>query len=183
MIEHSSTVRRFVGPTILLAGGTYFDFLAPDASEFTIEDIAHGLSNVCRFAGQCRHYYSVAHHSVLVSQLVPAEDAFAGLMHDAAEALIGDVSKPLKDLLPDYRRIEKAVEAAVFARFGAPLAIPASVKQADLVMLATEQHLLMPDREGRSYAGGHAPLDIRIPELSPADAKALFLRRYEELRP
>jgi hypothetical protein len=180
-VMQSPSVRRIVGPTILLASGNYFDLLAPEQSTFTIEDIAHGLSHICRFAGQCRDYYSVAQHSVLVSQIVPPEDAFAGLMHDAAEALIGDVSKPLKDLLPDYRRIEAAVEAAVFDRFDVPQPMPASVKQADLIMLATEQRLLMPDREGRSYAGGHSPLDISIPRMPPEVAKEVFLTRFKAL--
>ncbi|AYO86318.1 hypothetical protein [Methylobacterium brachiatum] len=179
----SPTVRRIVGPTILLASGNYFDFLAPEQSAFTIEDIAHGLSNVCRFSGHCRRFYSVAQHSVIVSRIVPPEDAYAGLMHDAAEAFVGDVAKPLKDLLPDYRKIEKAVEAVVLARFGVPQPMPPSVKEADVVMLATEQRELMQNRDDWNYTRGREPLDIDIPPLTPAMAKAAFLARFAELAP
>lgn len=182
-IMSSPTVRRIVGPTILLASGNYFDFLAPETCSLTIEDIAHGLSHICRFAGHSRHYYSVAQHSVLVADSLPREHAYAGLMHDAAEALIGDVAKPLKDLLPDYRAIEKRIEAAVFARFGVPFPLPPEVKQMDVVMLATEQRALMRNRDDWNYTRGMVPLDIEIPEMGPAQAKVLFLRRYAELRP
>lgn len=179
----SPTVRRIVGPTILLASGNYFDFLAPDQCEFTIDDIAHGLSHICRFAGHSCRFYSVAQHSVLVSRHVPPEDAFAGLMHDAAEALIGDVAKPLKDMLPDYRRLEKSIEAAVFARFGVPTPLPPSVKEIDVVMLATEQRQLMRNRDDWNYTRGRQPLDIQIPPMGPEEAKAAFLARYAEVRP
>lgn len=170
-------------PAILLASGSQFEFLAPAEGTFSVDDIAQGLAMLCRFAGQCRRFYSVAQHSVLVSRIVPPEDAYAGLMHDAAEAFLGDVSKPLKRLLPDYQRLEKSVEAAIFPILGAPVEIPASVKRADLIALATEQHRLMPDRSGRSYAGGHQPLDIDLPEMAWREAKAAFLARYEEVCP
>lgn len=183
MQTHSPTVRHIVGPTILLVSGNYFDFLAPEQCDFSIEDIAHGLAHICRFGGHSRHFYSVAQHSVLVSRIVPPGDAFAGLMHDAAEALIGDVAKPLKDMLPDYRQLEAKIEAAVSARFGVPLPLPLSVKEADVQALATEQHALMPDRFGRSYAGGKQPLDLAIPRMAPEEARAAFLDRYAELRP
>lgn len=182
-IMQSPTVRRIVGPTILLASGNYFDFLAPEQSAFTIEDIAHGLSNVCRFSGHCRRFYSVAQHSVIVSRIVPPEDAYAGLMHDAAEAFVGDVAKPLKDLLPDYRKIEKAVEAVVLARFDVPQPMPPSVKEADIVMLATEQRELMENRDAWNHTQGREPLDIDILPLTPAMAKAAFLARFAELAP
>lgn len=174
----SPTVRRIVGPTILLQSGNYFDFMAPEDCTFTIEDIAHGLSNVCRFGGQCSRFYSVAQHSVHVAEILPPEHKLAGLLHDAAEALIGDVPKPLKDILPDYRALEKRIEAVVAERFGVSAKLPAAVKDADVQMLATEQHQLMPDREGRSYAGGKLPGNRILPALTPAEAKAWFLQDF-----
>jgi 5'-deoxynucleotidase YfbR-like HD superfamily hydrolase len=180
-IEQSATVRRIVGPTILLSGGEYFDFLDPGSCAFRIEDIAHGLSNICRFAGHCRDFYSVAQHSVHVSQLVPPEHAFAGLMHDAVEAFVGDMAKPLKDLLPEYRAIEHAIEAVLFQQYGLPLPMHRSIKEADIVMLATEQVALMRNRDDWQYTRGRTPADIEIVPMPPAQAERLFLDRYGEL--
>lgn len=172
------------GANIALYSGTYFDFEAPEASEFTIFDVAHALSNLCRFTGHCARFYSVAQHSVHVSQIVPAEDAFAGLMHDAPEAFTGDVSKPLKSILPDFRALEDRIERAVFERFGLPAELPASVKDADLTMLVTEQCQIMrtPDRDQWATANGAQPLTGALPEWSPAEAMGAFLARYAELR-
>lgn len=177
----SPTVRRIVGPTILLNSGSYFDFVDPAGCTFTIDDVAHGLSMTCRFAGQCRDFYSVAQHSVLLSEIVPEEDAYAGLMHDAAEAFVEDMSRPLKDLVAEYRVVEKRVEAAVFARFGVPCPLPASVKEADIVMLATEQRQLMRNRDDWNYTRGRATAPITITSWSPAEAEARFLDRHAEI--
>lgn len=179
----NETVRRIIGPTILLASGNYFDYEAPDQSFFTIEDIAHGLAMTCRFAGQCCRHYSVAQHSVHVSHIVSPEHAYQGLMHDAPEFAVGDMAKPLKVLLPEYSVIEKRVEAAVFKRFVVPTPLPASIKEADIRMLATEQRQLMHNRDDWDYTRGRAPLDLIIPEWTPEVAKAAFLARYAELAP
>lgn len=176
-MESYPTVRTIKGPTILLNSGSYFDILAPETSAFTIYDIAHGLSNVCRFAGQCGRFYSVAQHSVHVSEIVPPADAYPALMHDAPEAFIGDIAKPLKVLLPEYAVIERSVEAAIFARFAVP-PLPPAVKEADVVMLATEQRHLMHNRDDWDYTRGRQPLNMHLPTWTPEQAKAAFLARF-----
>ena len=171
-----------MSPTILTAEGTYFDFTDPAGSAFGIESIAHALSNICRYTGHCRAHYSVAQHSVLVSYQVPAEHALAGLLHDAAEAFVGDVAKPLKRLLPDYQALEARVEAAVLARFGLPPELPACVKHADLVLLVTEKRDLMPAcRSSEWSVTGVQPMERRIRPWVPEQAKAAFLQRFQEL--
>lgn len=177
------TVTRIKGPTIMLASGRYFDLEDPESCEFGIEDIAHALAHICRYTGHCRTFYSVAQHSVLVSLIVPPEDALAGLLHDAAEAFIGDVSKPLKLLLPDYKRVEQRIESAVLQRFGVA-SLPASVKRADIVMLRTEQRDLMgADKHQWLATEGVQPLAGSITPMGPEQARAVFLDRYEALRP
>jgi hypothetical protein len=172
-------------PDILTKSGQYFDFIHPERYRIEITDIAHALSNVCRFAGQCRTFYSVAQHSVYVSRIVPEEDAFAGLMHDCAEAFIGDVARPLKLMLPEYKVIEKRVERALFAGLGLPEKLPASVKLADRQMLLSEQAALLPPHDDQwSILEGIDPAPgIIVTPLWPDEAYAAFMERYYELRP
>ena len=173
-------------PDILTYSGHYFNFLEPEPASIEIEDIAQGLSKVCRFAGQTRAFYSVAQHCVYVSWLVeergdPA-DALAGLLHDAAEAYIGDVTRPLKQLLPDYRQIEKRIEAAVFARFGLPADMPESIKHADLVMLATEQRDFMAPHDDPWYCiEGINPLPFTLTPWAPDAAYRVFMHSFRQL--
>lgn len=176
-----------LGATITLAGGGYFDFINPERSDIRIKDIARGLSNTCRFGGQASYgdgFYSVAQHSVLVSRLVPPEHAFAGLMHDAAEAYVGDMVGPLKQLCPDYKVIEKRVEAAIFAHFDIATPLHPSVKHADLRALRTEQRDLT-SGSGDNWNGldDFEPWEATIRPVGPYAACILFERRFKELRP
>lgn len=168
-------------PTILLQSGKYFSFWEPEKAEFTIEDIAHALSHICRFTGHCMRFYSVAQHSVYVSQLVPPEHALAGLLHDAAEAFVGDVAKPLKNLIPQYSIIEKRVETAVFERFGIAFPLHESIKSADLTMLATEQRILMRNEDEWAGCEGHTATNLELPSMAPKIARDFFLSRFSEL--
>lgn len=162
--------------------GYYFCFEDPHRNEFTIYDIARSLSKQCRFVGHTREFYSVAQHCVLASYVVPPEYAYDALMHDAAEAFMGDVSRPLKQLLPDFKAIEKRVEDAVFARFHVSNPLPLAVKHADLVMLATERRDLMPaDGEAWMCLETITPLVERIVPLDHEAAYHLFINRYAEL--
>jgi len=169
------------GPTIMLQSGAWFDLLDPASSDFTIDDIAHGLAHICRYAGQCRDFYSVAEHSIHVSNMCE-EGKLEALLHDAAEAFIGDVTRPLKQLMPEYKRIEKAVERAVFERFNLVMPFPAEIKEADLRVLAAEQAQIMaPSTSEWARTSGVYPAPIRVEFMPPKVAKRAFLKRYTEL--
>jgi uncharacterized protein len=170
-------------PTIQCASGKYFDFLNPAGSHICIEDIAHALSHINRFTGHTRVPYSVAQHSYVVSCIVPYKDALAGLLHDAAEAYLGDVSSPLKQLLPEYKVIEHRVHAAIFEHFGLDPELPASVKEADLIALATERRDLMPNVDPHDAWGVLARVKPLRPKVKVWDAdiaRYMFLQRYYE---
>lgn len=147
-----------------------------------INDIAHALSNTCRFGGHSREFYSVAQHSVLVSALVPPEDALAGLLHDAAEAYMADLITPIKAAIPGYAELEGKILAVVCARFGV-LHIPPSVKKADLTALATEKRDLMTvNNTPWPLLVGVRPSYRYISPSPPKDARHAFLARYNEIR-
>jgi len=164
--------------------GYYFSFTEPGQSYISIDDIAHALSNLCRFAGHTRVFYSVAQHSVMVSRIVSSEARLAGLLHDAAEAYIGDVTTPLKMLLSQYREIERSVEKVIFNRFSIPDTLSPEIKHADLRLLATERRDLMTDKTGAGtwpIIQDIEPLSEPIIPLSPKEASNLFLQEYEKI--
>ena len=162
--------------------GRKFHPFDPRPEDLDIEEIAHALSLVCRFGGQVNDFYSVAQHSVLVSQVCDPEDALAGLLHDAAEAYIGDMIRPLKwsGWFPNYDRVEKMIMAAVAERFGIPEQMPASVKRADDILVVTERRDLRV-QSGLEWNVDARPLPYRIEPLFWRHAKIQFLDRFHEL--
>jgi hypothetical protein len=170
-------------PTILTIEGDYFDFTAPEKWSGSIETVAHALANICRFNGHTKRFYSVAQHCVLMSYIVPPEHALHALMHEAGEPFCGDMSAPLKMLLPEYKAIEKRVEAAVLVRFGLAPQLPPCIKAADHVLLATEQRDMMNRKNAETWTRleGVEPLKQRIRAWPIFWARWRFLWRYREL--
>ena len=89
---------------IELYTGGFLDFEKPDPAQIKLHDVAHGLAQLCRYTGQTRHFFSVAEHACLVANRLrklgePLMVQWEGLHHDNAEAFVGDVNRPLKDLL------------------------------------------------------------------------------------
>lgn len=161
--------------SILTFKGKFLDYLSPNPSQIQIEDIAIALSREARFSGHTREFYSVAQHSVHVSVLVPPEFALEALLHDATEAYCKDIPTPLKRLLPDYQRIERAVDTVIRKKFKLPATMSQEVADADHRALLHEmasftQHKIDPINE--------PPI---IP-LSSQDARAAFLARYTALK-
>jgi hypothetical protein len=162
--------------------GQRLDFVKPDIDSICISDIAHALSNECRYAGHCPGFYSVAQHSYLTSLIVPPEFYLEALLHDAAEAYCKDIPSPLKKLLPDYHIIEKRLEAVIRRKFGLPEEMSAAVKRADLIMLATERRDLEIDT-GTFWPmlDGIPAADIIVFPLTHAQAERQFLSRWNQL--
>lgn len=161
--------------------GSVFFPLEPKADDVRIADIAHALANLCRFAGHTRRFYSVAQHSVIVSEIVDPPLRLWGLLHDASEAYLCDITKPLKRQpdLAGYRVVEARVQAAICEKFGLAADEPAMVKAADQLVLRTEQRDLM------AMPDGWMPRDtlpMTIRPQSPRQAECAFLLRFHELR-
>jgi hypothetical protein len=159
--------------------------LDPMPDEINIFDVARALSHQCRFLGHTSVFYSVAQHSVLVSHLVPTKDALWGLVHDASEAFLGDLPSPIKrdPEMASYRVAEDRLMWAVCERYDLPPEMPASVRQADRVMLATEFRDItgVADREWIKKECGVEPLPHHIEAWLPAVAEAQFMDRFVEV--
>ena len=164
--------------------GLRFWPLEPDPEKVYVSDISHALSCQCRYGGHCDKFYSVAEHSVSVSRLCAPEDALWGLLHDASEAYLVDVPRPLKEL-PEfvaYRAAERRLQRIIAQRFGLPPEQPASVTTADDTLLWVEAHSLLGSIEEEFIR--HEPIPLRmeiVKPLLPAEAEELFLVRYREL--
>lgn len=187
-LEGSTGVDPRRGNWIRTASGGRFCLLDPDPADVRIADIAHALSQLCRFTGHTRHFYSVAEHCVHVSEIVEREHGLWGLLHNAPEAYIGDVSRPLKHApgMEGYGEIELEVEAAVCAAFNVDVRAETqqAVKEADLMMLCVEARDLMGVRDFGAAGWRYwtePRQDLHAWGWSPGMAEAVFLHRFLQL--
>ena len=176
------------GPYLQTVSGRRVNPFDPDPSQLDPDDIARALGNVCRFGGHARAFYSVAQHSVIVSELVEqrggdVEDAFAALMHDATEAYLGDMPHPIKHRSPlgaAFKAAEEHLERAINERFRIKPGVP-EIKRVDRALLATERRIFSGENWHWPELDGVAPLDLEITAWSPDEAARAFSRRFAEL--
>lgn len=165
--------------------GRKFFPLDPRIEDIDIRDIAHSLSLTCRYGGHVTEFYSVAEHCVLMSHAVRPENAFWALMHDSAEAYVGDMVRPLKQDMPQYKSAENTILALIALGVGLDLSshgIPAEVHEADNRILLTEKNELMPNApEPWFQEGRYEPLPVTLQCWSPGHAERKFMQRFVEL--
>lgn len=154
-------------------------------SPIHLSDLSHSLARQCRYTGHTDRHYSVAEHCVRCSEIVDPDLAWVALLHDAAEAYTGDLSAPLKALLPDFRALERRVERALFRRFGMPWQIPLAVRRADKVLMLTEMRDLCGGYDARRRLPKEdrwlEPLPLRIEPWDYEQARFEFEHAYTDL--
>ena len=176
------------GPYLQTVSGRWVNPFDPDPAQLDAGDIARALANQCRFGGHSRVFYSVAQHSVIVSQLVEerggdVEDVFAALMHDASEAYLGDMPHPLKHrsaLGAAFKEAEDHLERAIRDRFAIKPDVP-EIKRADRALLATERRAFSAETWHWPELDGVEPLDRELTAWSPDAAADAFSKRFAEL--
>lgn len=179
--------------------GKKFHLLDPQPEEICIEDIAHALSMQCRYTGHVKKFLSVAEHSYNVCNLLSGEDLvgksqqLAGLLHDASEAYITDLSRPIKVLTPvgpPYYEIEDRIMRVIANKFCFSWPMSKEVKNADNLMLFAEKDQLMgnlsweDDKSSEDARMNTVREDInnlRIACYSPTIAEKIFLKKFQEL--
>ena len=163
-------------------GGTPFYPLDPNPDMIDITDIAHALSMTCRYNGHCLRFYSVAEHCVHLSHTVDLENAKWALLHDALEAYIGDMVRPLKYEMPEFRAIEDNLELVIAGKFNLGWPMPEQVKEHDtrIVVDEREQNMALSSLPW-SLLEGYSPLGVTLQCWSPEQAEAEYLSRYQQL--
>lgn len=165
---------------IMSTTGVKFDVFSYHIDDINIADIAHALSNMCRFAGHVKKFYSVAQHCILVS--LHSSDPRYGLLHDASEAYLVDIPAPIKKsaAFVEYRKLEHILQNDIYKRFGLDAKEePADVHVADQRVCATEIQQLLT----HSFPFPHEPYAMEIIAMSPKEAEIAFIQRFNQLFP
>ena len=159
--------------------GVKFDPLHPKKEDIRMLDIAHSLSMQCRFNGHVIRYYCVAEHSVTVSRILPEEYKLWGLLHDAPEAYVSDLIRPVKEVISGYADIEDHIMEMICDIYGLSWPMPHEVKRADDILLVTEKRDLLVPASGK-WKIDEVPLEERIEPWTQEKAMIEFLRAMGE---
>lgn len=154
--------------------GIAFNLRDPHPAMVRLDDIVHSLSLMNRFNGAALFPYSVAQHSLHVAALLPAELRLEGLLHDAAEAYIGDMVSPLKQVMPEYKAVEARIHQVVALAFGLRFPDPPEIKKVDLAVLAAEREQVLQPSYGPWFKDFPEPAAIHIKPRDWQEVKASF---------
>jgi len=176
-------------PWIRTFTGLRFYPANPKIEDIDIRDIVHGLSNTCRYNGQCEYFFSVAQHSLNCAEYAAKKHSnrlqLLCLLHDAAEAYVSDIPAPIKPLIPEFARIEDSIMRVIYEAFNIVPPSPSEylvIKEIDKIMLETEMNHLMPfadsvDPEILFVIGA----GIKIEQCCPKKIELDFLVKFKTL--
>jgi hypothetical protein len=165
-------------------GGYPFWPLDPHPEDVDIFDIAHALAFQCRYTGHVKRFYSVAEHSYHISHAVSPENALWGLLHDASEAYLCDIPRPLKRTPAFgklYKEYEDQLTQCICIKFGLPFAEPTEIKEMDTRILFNEREALLSASVREWGLTGDPIPGLIIRAWTPEVAEIMFLTRFREL--
>jgi hypothetical protein len=166
---------EYIGNWIETYTGKRFHFLDPKPEEICIKDIAHALSLKCRYSGHCKFFYSVGQHSLHVAYLLPEELKLSGLLHDAAEAYIPDIPRPIKRHY-GLEEAENKIISVIADKYN--LYFDDMILEVDNTMLSTEAEQLMENKDG--WAPLPKPLPFKIDQYEPLFIEGKFLEQFNK---
>lgn len=174
------------GEYIEIASGARFYVADPRPEDVNLDDIATAISKLCRFGGHSPYFYSVAQHSVYSCMMAPEGFKRAALLHDATEAYLVDLPRPIKRMLPGYVELEKGLERVIAEHFGLDELVPPEVKDVDNRMLVTEAAQFFKRPADcvpwwETMPGNPQPYGLKIQPWDPEIARAEFLDTYAHL--
>lgn len=177
---------RRKGDYIMTQSGRVFWPIDARPDDIDLEDIAHGLSHVCRYVGQTRKFYSVAQHAVMGSLALDHDPdlAFKFLHHDDTEAYLVDVPTPLKRApgMEQYLVYEQALMEVIWTHFGIDPADIEQTREMDLLMLHTEMRDIMPAVSVKPDRYEIGMLLRKVYRWPSWLAKKLYLWRHKQLK-
>ena len=167
---------------ISVIGGEFFDLLKPEEFVYDIDMIGYALANLCRYTGHVTRFYSVAEHCVHVSRIIKPKYAMEGLLHDASEAFVGDVSSPLKKLITElYTPIEEGIQKAISVQFNLTYPFPDDVHKADKQLYWSERKKIAPAIDALWNKQFRASRKCEPQGWSPERAHKEYVHRYHEI--
>lgn len=169
------------------SSGIAFYPYSPKEEQIDIHDIAHALSHLCRFGGHSKFFYSVAQHSIFVSEYLKKAGyspliQLYGLLHDATEGYMVDIPTPIKQGLPDYKKVENALHCIIWNALGLPQPTKeqwATIKEVDLLFQHCEANILLPNA---SWANPNLHIDyLVLHEEKMSEVRERFIELYNQL--